>query len=162
MRALSGNNLSGIALQFATQNGQIATQIQNCVADFVHSPRDFNNFVAEKPQKLKIAVQILNSKIFPVKIWKICFGNRIWFRYWRTCPALYKTKYIVKSDRLRVVVITYIISLLNLDPPSAADTDQFQASCIIPCCASRPTHVCIVSPCNTMALGYYVLRRITA
>ena len=33
----SGNNLSGIASQFATQNGQIATQIQNCVADFVHT-----------------------------------------------------------------------------------------------------------------------------
>ena len=39
---------------------------KNCVADFVHnSTRDFNNFVEEEPKKLKIAMQILNTKLFP-------------------------------------------------------------------------------------------------
>lgn len=48
---------------FATQNGHIyyGTQTQNCVAE-----RDFNDFGSkEKPKKLKITAQLLNTKLFP-------------------------------------------------------------------------------------------------
>ena len=41
---MSGNNLSGITSQFATQNGQIATEVQTCVAAFrVYKPILFSH-----------------------------------------------------------------------------------------------------------------------
>lgn len=61
---LSGNNVPGITSHFGTQDGQVASQVKSCVADFVHTQhlRVYNDFVTEKSDNLKIAVHILNNR----------------------------------------------------------------------------------------------------
>ena len=63
---MTGNNLSGIASQFATQAGHIATQMKKMCSNFLcflHNPWILTSFVQKTSKIFKTATQSLSTTV---------------------------------------------------------------------------------------------------